>query len=1195
MFKLFKIYFLFLIAFSIQPGYSQSSSIGPAVEVVEMEPKQVITKKVYNTFFKSVLVGDAYKRPVLESFDSGKKSLNLKEAIRDQRKKMRQSYSIARKGLKEVLRTLNISDKQTLNRILSDFYSEMSFEERISIQEDWKSEDLQRNESARKYFLDFMNAVEYRYGISHSDSSKRKAINLFHEILKSEDIGRKEIRLFRKVLSKLGLPPQAHHDEFLKVYLLEMKEHQKSMEFAEESSQRKIIDEKILTLIQKTKVYFDDQHFRNLQTMTKFTNIIKGFPMQYILFQAAIGSMLYRESITDPLLYGAVTKPGQLQEFASQSLTPSAVISFFIFIVISQKHTLHQYKIGRHFDNKFLKTTAPYAGLALGFFISSLAMELYQDADFRQCLGSFVSKEKENGISEEDKHISSCEASYTKWIQSKWSDYAVDIVTLLGASWVSHKIVQTLLMGIRATPHGGSLLSQLSKKVGPRVMGWAGFLVTIYVFMESHHWLDKFIGKSVKEYLKVNSIQTNLLKLNHMQDLIQNPDQVSDYFQDKLSSNDADEMGNLKEVIIEKIKLIGRQFNNWSLLKGQDYQWFFSLWLRKTNKVTLFYQQSRELLTNLYNQSTNSYDFNIGVMSQNQLPQNKGFLIDKNAFDENRDHYINTICSDSAIHQVEIYYIKWKEFCENQENVNLTDEDLVYLAYDATVIISEWLDVSDVSDVDALSYLGEKPEELLSSNPNYSLKDLNLTEKINLARSLLKVIYYSEDSVEFKTLFDNNYKNICLEKYSTVEEIESCQVDSYFQLRDKILALAIYILKKEFDNPYALMPASGRSDLDDLTPSRIINLKNALGDKVFQKIEILLAFLKVYQKGEIFFNFDIENYQAFKKEAGRIGDQSEVEKIKKYPYLFFKSLICNLKGDSLEGQFVAPHLFKDLSYLCEKIDSVKTDSVVFYPVIHSFIFSEPVEFQSEKYSSLWLLLEKYVRDRFKSSEDLLEFFEEKSEKQIEELSSEHLEDLNHLNNNYLFPNMVNPEVRNLKFCEEITSYYSEENLKSVELKSLEVSLFQIIYWINRLEKQYGVLSSKCEIIEMLKGYHDTYIRNSSPYIYVPQDSAELDEKILEKGLSSIKELYPNINIPVLVKPEMILSVILKESPFFENPERFAYVGIALSLLQQNKKAPAGFDKVEYAILFELKLILDGFFQQLHFLNIREDVKERLAP
>ena len=661
--------------------------------VAESLKGKILTKKSYELFFENVLLSDRFSRPALEAFDPAKATSDLKSTIRAYKKNHAKSQDKAIKTLQEILKDFPVTDKKTLERILLDFHAETSFEQREGIYKDWKSSDLKKQKQAERYFFRFIKFIDY-YDVGQIHPSKRKGINLFHEILNSETIGKKEINLLRKILSQLGLPSQTHHDQFLKLYLISLKEKQIQSEM-ENNSSNKIKDQKILELLEKTKTYFDDIHFNNLSEMSRFKNIIKGFPAQYILFQAAIGATIYREHITDPLVYDAYTKPGYIEEFMAQSLTPSSAVSFLIFIMVSQKTNYWFYKGGRHFDKKFLKVMAPHAGLASGFFISALTIELYQDRQFRLCASSLMSekiREEENG-----KHISACEESYAKWLKNKWSDYAVDIINLLGASWMSHKIVQAALIGIRSTSQGGALLYRISRSLGTRVTGWVGFFITIYAFMESYHLLDKFLGQPIKKYLKLDRIQSEIFMFNHLQE-------------DLKKSKESE---NLQKEAVSKIKVLGRQFQDWFLLKVQDYQWSFSLWLKKTNKMTLFYQQSKEMLSYLYEQSQTSYDFVLGVTSQQEQLKTKGFLVDRDIFHKNRDYYGRVTCLDPFIAQVfkeqsqtDQATTAWNRFCDDPENINLENTDLQDLAYESFFIIFKLLK-NVKSDLDFTPYLGE--------------------------------------------------------------------------------------------------------------------------------------------------------------------------------------------------------------------------------------------------------------------------------------------------------------------------------------------------------------------------------------------------------------------------------------------------------------------------------------------------------
>jgi len=1156
------IFWVGLNIFFVSGAYSQFFPMEAVVEPIRQVKGTIIPPEMINIFFEKVLLSDKVKsRPSLENLNPENKPTNLRRAIRNFHKYAARDHKRAIKGLRHILTIYNIQDKNVLNRILLDVYQEIPFEQRFQIYKEWQK--TQKSD----LFYEFLKYVEEFYFIGSVDSSKRKAIHLFHQILQADTIGRKEIRLLRKALSHLGLPAHIHHDDFLKMYLLDLKNQQVK---AENESFLKIRDKDMLKLVERTKTFFDDRHFNNLQEMTKFKNIIRGFPLQYLIFQAAIGAMIYRSHITDPLAYRAHTKPGYLEEFMKQSLTPSSVVSFFIFIVVSQKSNYLFYKAGRHFDKKFLKTMAPHIGLASGFFISALATELYQDQDFRLCVKTLMSKKTHE--SESEKHISACEKSYTKWLQSKWSDYAVDIVSLLGASWMSHKMIQTILIGIRATSKGGFWLSQATQRLGPRVTGLIGFFITIYVFMESHKLLDQFIGKPVKSYLKIDSIQSDIFRLNHSHRILK----VKTSEQKSSSQNEITQ-------VVDDIKLIGRRFNDWFLLKVQDYQWSFSLWLKKTNKVTLFYQQSREMLSNLYKLSNSSYDFNIAVMSLESLPRNKGFLIDRDIFHNNREHYYNIFCSDELIQKLKLveWAKVWPTFCSDPENANIDSDDLVRLGYESVFMIYELLKGTIHSGFDFVPYISKNPEEIFASNSQYSLNHLSLTQRLQFVQSVFQDIFDSQEEAVTQIWTDRGYDAQCVEEYSTEEEQYLCKVDTYSKLLDKILASALFVLKEiQSDRDGLVDTSKGHSDSSGLLGHT--RLEQFLGFNKYQKMHQLLELFQIYRKGEIFFKFQVNHYDFLKKQMNQIGDESEVTQIQNYPYAFFRALICGSTAEKWNEHFIAPHLFKELAYLCTNFYS-KVDYVRFF---HKDLFEETVEKDGREYNNLWFLLEHYVGSHFKSEQDLLDAFEEQSKSQIQHISKRHLTDLQNVTKNYMMPNMVNPKVRDLKSCDAITSHYNEKNLRSLTLTGLEISLFQVIYWLQRLEMHYGSLDSKCDLIEIFKSYHDSYLLEEGPFLLIPEDD-NWSLLVLEKGLGSLKEAYPTSEIPVLLNSNTILSLIMKEGSGAE------FSALMLYQLQSNTKAFEGEDQVAYALLFELKLALDNFFQQLNFLNMKHQIKQSL--
>ena len=446
-----------------------------------------------------------------------------------------------------------------------------------------------------------------------------------------------------------------------------------------------------------------------------------------------------------------------------------------------------------------------------------------------------------------------------------------------------------------------------------------------------------------------------------------------------------------------------------------------------------------------------------------------------------------------------------------------------------------------------------------------------------MAQSALRSVYDPDKSFIHQAWLKDLESNLCLQK--SLEEKIICETEAYLKLRDKILAFAIFSLKEVFAEHSKVLIEVSKEEQSSLGLVKHDYLENHIGSKSFDSVFSLLDFLKVYKKGEIFFDLQIEDYNFLKKEVDQITDESEVKRIKDYPYVFFKSMMCGFDSRRWKDYFVIPQLFKNLSPLCE----TKVSHQGNFQTFHKELFDTPVEWKGKRYSHLWMLLEDQMRSQFQSKKDLISLFEDESQSSIEEMGRHQLSELKRLNDNYLIPNMINFEVQDIQSCSEILNHYNERNLKALELKGLEASLFQIIYWLQRLENHYGSLSSKCEIVELLKSYHDTFIKRQGPFVLLPRDKDF-------KNLSEVKELSLKKKAPVLVTPDLILTFLL-DNPSLKNP---IVKKILPVILKANLKAPEGYDAIEYALLFELKLSLDSFFQQINFLRIKENVEESLA-
>ena len=116
---------------------------------------------------------------------------------------------------------------------------------------------------------------------------------------------------------------------------------------------------------------------------------------------------------------------------------------------------------------------------------------------------------------------------------------------LIGSGVLSHKFVSSILYGLRLTTAGSNLLIGMTKMVGLRVAGWAGFFVHMYFFMEFHKVLDKYVGQPVKEQLSAGGVKNNLVELTDrlnqdvseipsFNNLIQNSSGLGGHFSERL-------------------------------------------------------------------------------------------------------------------------------------------------------------------------------------------------------------------------------------------------------------------------------------------------------------------------------------------------------------------------------------------------------------------------------------------------------------------------------------------------------------------------------------------------------------------------------------------------------------------------------------------------------------------------------------
>ncbi len=759
--------------------------------------------------------------------------------------KHKKQQKLTRAALRELLKETGFShlSKGALQRILKDFYIEFPDKERTDlikiIDTTWKNAAQRRSVPNPGAFLShpseeqellrlglqrFIDHIEDRYIVQGIKGKERQAVELFHKLsffhqapkeyiesrnrylellrkkteaskwgegefaeLKAfEKQERADIKNFRKILQKLGLPQSAQHEILLRSYLDGLKQEWMDFQKHRFSSQPLLTeapgeraphgksyhngqyttDQKTIELLRKTKNIFDESAYEGLKERSNpfKTNFLKGFPAQFILFQTVIGASIYRQSMTDPYFYGAERNPEMLGETLSHALSPSGIISFYIFVAVSQQLHYRLYGLGRLMDGKSLKTPwgpvsfngkwgrllAPGVGLGAGFFVSALFDELLRDPDLQKCSQQLFSK---NG-SEQNKnsHSNPCERFYLNWINSdKWQHYAVDIATLIGSGILSQKFLSYALQFTRSTALGSHALMRAGKFVGLRGSLWAGFFVQWLLFIEFHKLLDQWAGQPVKELLTAGGLKSPLIELTEklntglsdLPSLIQ-PRRLSQTEKDQIQPSTA-------EILIKKI---GHKFHKWSEVSSMAQMQSFGLWSRKLNQVLAPYEGSKKWLEKLFllshfnygleiaSQSAQSWDSHQTISKNEQWVWNDWntpalFFTERVVMEGNQSFFVNKYCPDVTDEMPE-----WKKICDEQMFF-ITQEKPTQLFFETSQLISKYLDSIPLNDlhyreINFMNYIGKTFNEIFSSDPNFSLQKLSYNKRLYLSKALIK-------------------------------------------------------------------------------------------------------------------------------------------------------------------------------------------------------------------------------------------------------------------------------------------------------------------------------------------------------------------------------------------------------------------------------------------------------------------------
>ena len=1319
---------------------------------------QTQTKDFYSESFKDIFkkTDRVSQRPISQ------KSLYLFKKLillKNYKTETEINMSVLDTALKQLLVEFKIFDfnkataKKIRERILRDIAP--SYIQEVKGIIELNMTDKQEEEYLKQSLGKFITELENRYVVEEITSKERQAVELFYqlsffnqrlndfltkqkrqrELLTKEQEKRitkeeerelnrfrkeenKDTRVFRKILSALGLPGQTHHEFLLRSYLDALKNSLLNEKYGEKLLTSKSVnshhrfymeDREILKALKTMKTAFDSIHYENLKTMSnpfKF-NFLKNFPGQFIIFQAAIGASLYRQVMSDPYFYGAERNPGLLLETVKHGFTPSGVASFFIFVAVSQQMNYRLYGWGRKLDGKsfgkvssngkLLRSVAPGAGLGLGYFASVIFDELIvRDPHLVPCAKTLYKTAPVELIRD---HTSPCENFYNNWSRGeKWKHYAVDIVTLIGSGILSHKFINSALYAIRLTSAGSNLLIGITKKMGLRVIGWAGFFVHMYFFMEFHKVLDKYLGQPVKEHLSAGETKNSVMELTNYlnQDLYAllssselarsyPSGQLKEYFSERLKKAEG------------RIKALGAKFASWANIAGQNYNQSAHLWIQQTNQLLLPYEASSRLLKDLFILSRFNYNFpvvdNQSWDSDKQVNEdsveywkrlNELARFETSTFERDIEYYRKKYCL-----QIDDSFSLWNNFCLNStgffENGEFKENYNTALFFETAQLIYNHLQTISLGknyNLNPINYIGMENNELFSSDPQYSVESFsyeprngfsqeiqleNYDKKFALSRMLIKaglnwensLSYLSSDqSLKLKSEmcadFFPNYntdpdseklyqycynssaylieiEKICQDWYpDTQEAYESCTefFDSSGILKEnwglKILSAGVYLLKdiiSELERKGYLV-YNNQSVINDI--------------QIFQPVLDLIESMEVYKKGEQKFVLDQEyfvqkkNQLDNKEEKDYLEKQFELEN----PYVLVKNMICGSRSPNRQEEdflFSSNKFFKSDSLLMyhfsskeyQPIDRICKNLINKNSSIHSFLFDIPAQLEGKNYENLYLTLEELFKD-YSSSQEVKQAFRNLSQDQLDDISGQISQDLELVTENY-YKDMIELEssVHSESSLKDFLNYYDKNrilwDIRSFTggLKGLEVSIFQVNYWLDTLKKlllageqaqlnkvfngyeeefefnQEEFESMQKEVLSLFQSYNDTFKKAQGPYFTFP-DKKQIEKirKNLEEAnnrkTSVLDKLKQDSSYPLRLNPELILSHVLAHSiPSWNNSGLIAFIQMEKTFLTE-------WEQLIVSVLTELNNSLVNFFNQLGPLQLKEDFEDQVA-
>ena len=413
------------------------------------------------------------------------------------------------KLLRELFREtgVHISDEKTLKRILRDYHKSRENEPANLLGESRGGRMVLSSELSR-----FVQAVRENYEFKLT-GRERRALDLLDQILLRDHITDRDIFLFRRILTELGIPSHLHEDKFLRGFLL--------MDLRMEEAQRLaktavLSDKNALKLLEKIKEKINAFHYSSIQPRPGLGNLFKSFSIQFVMFQMVLGSHIFKDYVLDYFFYDAPRNPDPLG-LALQQFGPGAAFAFGSFFASYLLTERAFFKLGNRWNSPFLRSIGSPAGLVVSYILALVVGEAYQDRDiFAECVRSLT-----GGAGEEGNYIGSCERAYLKWWNSNNWTYLIDGVSILFSAVLSNKIVQWGSALIRASPRGSTFFYRLFP-----MGGWFGpvtvFAFTLSVFIEIQQLTDEYAVKPIKGWVQSHGSQEAVAHLDSTTSLFLN-------------------------------------------------------------------------------------------------------------------------------------------------------------------------------------------------------------------------------------------------------------------------------------------------------------------------------------------------------------------------------------------------------------------------------------------------------------------------------------------------------------------------------------------------------------------------------------------------------------------------------------------------------------------------------------------------